>query len=35
MKTLMAEVNFSEGKNQETIEKIKEAMLDGEPIDVM
>lgn len=31
----MAEVNFSEGKNQETIEKIKEAMLDGEPIDVM
>ena len=35
MKTLMAEVNFSEGKNQEIIEKIKEAMLDGEPIDVM
>ncbi|MCH3949589.1 MAG: glutamate formimidoyltransferase [Acidaminococcus sp.] len=34
-KTLMAEVNFSEGRNEAVINKIKDAMLDGNPIDVM
>lgn len=31
----MAEVNFSEGKKQDTINAIKNAMLDGTPIDLM
>ncbi|MGP1348733.1 MAG: glutamate formimidoyltransferase [Stomatobaculum sp.] len=35
MKCLMAEVNFSEGKNQALIEEVKAAMLAGEPIDLM
>lgn len=35
MKTLMAEVNFSEGKNLDMIEQVKAAMLDGEPVELM
>lgn len=35
MKCLMAEVNFSEGTNEELINQVKEAMLAGEPIDLM
>lgn len=35
MKCLMAEVNFSEGKDKELIEQVKEAMLDGDHIDLM
>lgn len=35
MKCLMAEVNFSEGRDQAKIDLIKEAMLDGAPIELM
>lgn len=35
MKVLMAEVNFSEGKDQNLIEQVKQALLAGEPVDLM
>lgn len=35
MKCLMAEVNFSEGKDQGLIDQVRDAMLDGEPIELM
>ncbi len=35
MKCLMAEVNFSEGKDQSLIGQVRDAMLDGEPIELM
>lgn len=35
MKCLMAEVNFSEGRDQSKIDQIKEAMLNGDPIELM
>ena len=35
MKCLMAEVNFSEGKNQDLINQVRDAMLAGDPIDLM
>ena len=35
MKCLMAEVNFSEGRNQDLISAVKDAMLAGDPIDLM
>lgn len=35
MKVLLAEVNISEGKDLELVEKVKAALLDGEPVDLM
>ena len=35
MKCLMAEVNFSEGRDQALIDQVRDAMLDGDPIDLM
>lgn len=35
MKVLMAEVNFSEGKDLDMVEKVKQALLAGEPVDLM
>ena len=35
MKCLMAEVNFSEGRNQDLIAAVRDAMLAGDPIDLM
>ncbi len=35
MKVLMAEVNFSEGKNKELIQEVEKALLDGAPVDLM
>lgn len=35
MKTLMAEVNFSEGRDQELIAQVRDAMLDGDPVELM
>lgn len=35
MKTLLAEVNFSEGRDAEVIGKIKDAMLAGSPVEVL
>lgn len=35
MKVLLAEVNISEGKDLELVEKVKAALLDGEPVELM
>lgn len=35
MKTLMAEVNFSEGRNADIIKQVEAAMRDGAPIELM
>ena len=35
MKCLMAEVNFSEGRDQGLIDQVRDAMLAGDPIDLM
>lgn len=35
MKVLMAEVNISEGCNQALIQQVKEALLNGEPVELM
>lgn len=35
MKCLMAEVNFSEGRNQDLIMAVRDAMLDGDPVELM
>lgn len=35
MKVLLAEVNISEGKDLDLIEKVKAALLDGEPVELM
>lgn len=35
MKTLMAEVNFSEGRNADIIKQVESAMRDGAPIELM
>ena len=35
MGVLMAEVNFSEGRDLEKVEQVRLAMIDGDPIDVM
>lgn len=35
MKCLMAEVNFSEGRDQDLIHQVELAMLDGDPIEVV
>lgn len=35
MKCLMAEVNFSEGKDQSLIGQVRDAMLNGDPVELM